>query len=85
MKCIQRIKDIREYIVRGKCVVNLDCLYELHLLLVRSYNRWAGDRVKRWIGGIVILASCEYDFIRVNENHVQYPSNNISIVHTLSG
>ena len=53
--------------------------------LVRSYNRWRGDRVKRWIGGIVILASCEYDFIRVDENHVQYPSNNISIVHTLSG
>ena len=32
-----------------------------------------------------MLASCEYDFIRVDENHVQYPSNNISILHILSG
>ena len=32
-----------------------------------------------WIGGIVILASCEHNFIRVHENLVQYPSNNISI------
>ncbi len=31
-------------------------------------------------GGIVILASCEYHFIRVNKNLVQHPSNNISIV-----
>ena len=30
--------------------------------------------------GIVILASCEYHFIRVHENRVQHPSNNISII-----
>ena len=31
------------------------------------------------ITGIVILASCEHHFIRVLENLVQHPSNNISI------
>ena len=29
--------------------------------------------------GIVILASCEYYFIRIHENLVQHPRNNISI------
>ena len=32
-----------------------------------------------WLGGIVILASCEHQFIRVHENLVQHPSNNILI------
>ena len=32
--------------------------------------------------GIVILASWEYYFIRLLENLVQHPSNNISIVNT---
>ena len=32
------------------------------------------------IGGIVILASCKYYFIRIHENMMQHPSNNISIV-----
>ena len=31
------------------------------------------------MGGIVILDSCGYHFIRVHENLVQHPSNNISI------
>ena len=34
----------------------------------------------KWVdGGIVILARCEYHFIRVHENLEQHPSNNISI------
>ena len=33
-----------------------------------------------WIGGIVILASWEFHFIRVHENLVQHPSNYISIL-----
>ena len=33
-----------------------------------------------WEVGIVILSSCEYYFIRVHENLVQHPSDNISIV-----
>ena len=32
---------------------------------------------KEVVGGIVILASCEYHFIRVYENLVQHPSNYI--------
>ena len=32
------------------------------------------------MGIIVILVSCEYYFIRVYENLVQHPSNNISII-----
>ena len=31
------------------------------------------------MGSIVILVSCEHHFIRVCENLVQHPSNNISI------
>ncbi len=33
-----------------------------------------------WIRGIISLASCEHRFIRVYENLMQYPSNNISVV-----
>ena len=32
------------------------------------------------VEGIVLLASCEQNFIRVYENLVQHPSNNISII-----
>ena len=32
------------------------------------------------VGGIVILASCEYHFIRVHKNLVQHPCNNILIL-----
>ena len=40
-----------------------------------------GDRVKvmDWIGGIFILARCEFLFIREHENLVYDPSNNKSI------
>ena len=34
---------------------------------------------KRGRLGVCYFASCEYPFIRVHENLVQYPSNNISI------
>ena len=33
----------------------------------------------KWVERIVILDSCEYYLIRVHENLVQHPSNNISI------
>ena len=38
-----------------------------------------GNWVKK-VDGIVILASCEHNFIRVHESLVQHPSNNISIL-----
>ena len=38
-----------------------------------------GDRVKGVDGGIIILASCEYYFIRVHKNLVQHSSNITSI------
>ena len=37
------------------------------------------DKGGGW-GGIVILAICEYHFIRIHENLVQHPSNNIGII-----
>ena len=37
-----------------------------------------------WMESIVILASCKHHFIRVHENLVQHPSNNISIIISLS-
>ena len=42
--------------------------------LIRSSSKMEGDGVKGWIGGIVILAICEYQF-----NKEQHPGNNISI------
>ena len=36
-------------------------------------------RVKKLMVGNVILASCKQHFIRVHENPVQHPSNNIFI------
>ena len=65
---------IRGYIDRGKFVVNLGCYYGPH----HPVRGWGG--VKGWIWGIIILASCEYYFFRVNENLLQRPSNNISII-----
>ena len=46
---------------------------------VRSFIRRGGDRVKEVDGGY-FSQSCEYHFIRVRENVVQYPSNFISII-----
>ena len=39
-----------------------------------------GENGVNW--GIIILARCEYHLIRVYENLVQHPSNNISIKFT---
>ena len=33
-----------------------------------------------WMGGIIILVLCEFYYIRENENQVEHPSNNKSIV-----
>ncbi len=66
---------IRGYIDRGKFFV---CFYGPHLFSVHSSSRRGGDEIKMVDGGIVILASCEYHFIRVHENLVQHPSNFIS-------
>ena len=43
---------------------------------VHSMEGRGWDKGGGW--GIVILASCDYHFIRVHENLVQHPSNNIS-------
>ncbi len=48
-------------------VANMDLLY------------WSVRSSKGFDVGIVFLASCEYHFIRVHENMIQHPSNNISI------
>ena len=44
---------------------------------VRSSSRREGLGLRGW--NIVILASCEYQFIRVHENLVQHQSNYILI------
>ena len=50
---------------------------------VRSSSwRRGGNGLKEVDGGIIILASCANHIIRVNENLVQHPSNNISITIT---
>ena len=53
---------------------------ELIYKLVRSSRRSGGDWVKGVEGEIVILAHCVFHFIRVHDNLVQHPSNNISII-----
>ena len=42
---------------------------------VMGYRGWMS-----WMGGIVILASCEHFFIKVHENLVQHPGIIISII-----
>ena len=49
---------------------------------VHSYSRRGGENVEVVDRGYqYFLASCEYYFVRVHENLVQHPSNNISIVN----
>ena len=47
--------------------------------LVSSSSMCRGDLVNGVDGVFVILASCMYHFIEVNESLVQQPINNISI------
>ena len=60
---------------------NLSSIYVANMDLinwsVRSSSRRGGDGVKV---GVVILASFEFYFSRVNENLLQHPSNYISII-----
>ena len=63
----------------GEIVVNLGANMELIHWSVRLTSRRGEDGVKGMDGCIVILASCKYHFIRLHENMVQHPSNNISI------
>ena len=56
-------------------LANMDLIY----WTVRLFS-WDGIGVKGVEGGIVILASWELHFIRVHENLVQHPCNNISIL-----
>ena len=44
-----------------------------------SSRRLGGGGFKKWMGVIVILANCEYDTIRVHENLVHHPNDNILI------
>ena len=46
------------------------------MLVGSSSSRRAWDGVKELEGGIIILASCEYPFIRLHENLVRHLSNN---------
>ena len=71
---------IRRYIDREKLVVNLGCHNVPVYWSVRSsISDWMGWGKRGGYWGIVILSSCEYHFIRVHENLVQHPSNNMSI------
>ena len=62
------------YIDSEILAANMDLIYES----VSSSSKWGGYRVKGKYESITILASCEYQFIRVHDNLVQHPSNNIS-------
>ncbi len=56
------------------------CLFSFLVLTSCIIGKFVhpGDGIKRG-GGIVIFASWEYYFIRVLENLVYHPSNNLSI------
>ena len=51
--------------------------------LVRSSGRMGGDEIKRVDGVIVILARCDFHFIREYENLVKDPSKDISIPYII--
>ena len=57
--------------------IYVDILMLIQVANMDSFIGWG-----KWGGweGIVILASCEYHCIRVHENLVQHPSNNIAII-----
>ena len=50
---------------------------------VRSSGRRGGDEIKRVDGVIVILARCDFHFIREYENLVKDPSKDISIPYII--
>ena len=52
---------------------------------VRSFSSRGGIVEKEVDGGTIIKARCEHKFIRVLENLVQHPSNNISTREDYSG
>ena len=62
-----------------KIVIHLGCYNGHHLLVNFSTLRGIGNVIKMVDGGIIILARCMFHFIRVPENLVQHPSNNIWI------
>ena len=65
---------------QGKFFVNLACLYGPHLL-ISSFIQYKGRGWVKVYGGIVFFsASFEHHFIRVHENLVHHPSNNISVI-----
>ena len=67
---------IRGCIDRGNFVVNLGCSF-IGQLVHPVGGEGMGET--GWMGSIVVLASCEYHFIRVHKNLMQHPCNNISI------
>ena len=54
--------------------INIDLIY------LPDHPVREGIGGKGAIGGIVISTSCNYYFISIQENLMQHPSNNISIV-----
>ena len=67
-------------------IENVDVLKEetLSSIVYMDLIYWSFRSSSRRVCGcaIVILASCEDNFIRIHENLVQYPSDNISNVTT---
>ena len=65
-------------------IENVDILTETNLVENMDLIYWSFRSSSRrgWGWAIVILASCEDNFIRIHENLVQYPSDNISNITT---
>ena len=64
------VKELRD---RREIVANIDIFFGQFVHPVR------GDGVKGWMGGIVILASYEFHFIKVHNNLVYHVPGNILI------
>ena len=62
-------------VLTGGNFLIIGCYKGPHYWSVRS-SSWTGGNVVKMLDGIVVLASCEYKFIRVHENLVQHPINN---------
>ena len=82
LKSLIKIKHINSHKDVTICLwCTLASLYGPHLLVSSFFQQYQGSI---WVKGVnegsVILASCEYYFIRLHENLLEHPCNNISII-----
>ena len=80
--------DVNRHKVRLTGMISSNFIFRIRLIDIGYEWMYSQGKICRlfslliwgWIGGIVILACCEYHLIRVHENLLQHPSNIISFI-----